>query len=381
MLPEGWKEVKLEEAVSFLDGKRKPLKSEDRLKIRGQYPYYGATGIIDYVNDYIFDDTLILMGEDGENIISRNLPHVFIISGKTWVNNHAHVLKAKKYCDTRFLSSYLESLNYEKYNTGSAQPKLNKAICENIRILLPPFPEQKKIAAILSTWDRAIEGTEKLLANSQQQKKALMQQLLTGKKRLPGFTGEWKNYKLYAVGNITTGNTPSTKDESLYGEKFLFITPVDLGNCKYVRKSERMLSEKGASISRMIPAGSIFFSCIGTIGKMGIATRDCITNQQINAIEVKKIHNNEFIYYQIFSNKEQIDKLTAKQAVPIINKKTFSNFIISSPSLPEQKAIAAVLSTTDEEIAAIESDLSRLRQEKKALMQQLLTGKRRVTVD
>ncbi|WP_236709110.1 restriction endonuclease subunit S, partial [Acetobacter tropicalis] len=213
------------------------------------------------------------------------------------------------------------------------------------------------------------------------QKKALMQQLLTGKKRLPGFTVEWKNYKLYEVGNITTGNTPSTKDESLYGEKFLFITPVDLGNCKYVKKSERMLSEKGASISRMIPAGSIFFSCIGTIGKMGIATRDCITNQQINAIEVKENYNNEFIYYQIFSNKEQMDKLTAKQAVPIINKKTFSNFIISSPSLPEQKAIAAVLTTADEEITALESDLLRLRQEKKALMQQLLTGKRRVTVD
>ena len=208
-----------------------------------------------------------------------------------------------------------------------------------------------------------------------------MQQLLTGKKRLPGFTGEWKRYKLHEIGNITTGNTPSTKDESLYGEKFLFITPVDLGDFKYVKNSERMLSQKGASTSRIIPKGSIFFSCIGTIGKMGIATQDSITNQQINTVNIEKNHNNEFIYYQIQFNKEQINKLTSKQAVPIINKKTFSNFIISSPCLPEQKAIAAVLTTADEEITALESDLTRLRQEKKALMQQLLTGKRRVTVD
>lgn len=114
---------------------------------------------------------------------------------------------------------------------------------------------------------------------------------------------------------------------------------------------------------------------------MGIATQDSITNQQINTVNIEKNHNNEFIYYQIQFNKEQINKLTSKQAVPIINKKTFSNFIISSPCLPEQKAIAAVLTTADEEITALESDLTRLRQEKKALMQQLLTGKRRVTVD
>lgn len=185
-LPSNWSIKKLSEVAIFLDGKRKPIKSEDRQKIHGIYPYYGATGIIDWVNDYIFDDSLILLGEDGENILSRNLPHAFVIQGKTWVNNHAHVIKPLPFMDIKFLCAQLESIDYTKYNSGSAQPKLNKKVCEDIPILVPPHSEQTKIAQALSIWDKAIATTERLLANSRQQKQALMQQLLTGKTRFPG---------------------------------------------------------------------------------------------------------------------------------------------------------------------------------------------------
>lgn len=93
----GWEEKKLGDISEFLDGKRKPIKESDRLKIKGIYPYYGASGIIDYVNDYIFDEDIILLGEDGENIVSRNLPLAFKVTGKCWVNNHAHVIKPNNY--------------------------------------------------------------------------------------------------------------------------------------------------------------------------------------------------------------------------------------------------------------------------------------------
>jgi type I restriction enzyme, S subunit len=111
-------------AVSqFLDGKRKPIKESDRARIQGTYPYYGASGIIDYVNDYIFDEEIILLGEDGENIVSRNLPLAFRVSEKCWVNNHAHVIKPNEFTDIGFLTHYLESISYLEYNTGTAQPK------------------------------------------------------------------------------------------------------------------------------------------------------------------------------------------------------------------------------------------------------------------
>ncbi|WP_367110756.1 restriction endonuclease subunit S [uncultured Psychrobacter sp.] len=179
-----WEVAPLKDCVTFLNGMRKPIKQEDRADIQGQYPYFGATGIIDYVNDYIFDDELILLGEDGENILSRAVPHVFMVSGKIWVNNHAHVMKANKDKNSEFLCIYLESLDYKKFNSGSAQPKINKAVCEKIPVYFPSLNEQNKIAIVLTNADKEIELLEQQLADLQQEKKALMQVLLTGKKRV-----------------------------------------------------------------------------------------------------------------------------------------------------------------------------------------------------
>ena len=181
---EGWDNCQLNDAVDFLDNLRQPIKSGDRIAIRGIYPYYGASGIIDYVNDYIFDDELILLGEDGENILSRNLPLAFKVKGKLWVNNHAHVLKPKSEFAIDFLTAFLESLDYTLLNSGTAQPKLNKQACKKIKIVKPPFTEQTRIAQILSDMDSEIETLQKKLAKYKQLKQGLMQSLLTGKIRL-----------------------------------------------------------------------------------------------------------------------------------------------------------------------------------------------------
>ena len=179
-----WKKVELQECVTFLNGKRKPIKQEERANIQGDIPYYGATGIIDYVESYIFDDELILLGEDGENILSRALPHVFVIQGKAWVNNHAHVMKALPDMDTNYLCTYLENLDYRRFNSGSAQPKINKAVCEKIPVQVPTLPEQKKISDSLSCAEKRINSQKAKLRKLKQEKKALMQQLLTGKRRV-----------------------------------------------------------------------------------------------------------------------------------------------------------------------------------------------------
>ncbi|MCK5509506.1 MAG: restriction endonuclease subunit S [Desulfobacterales bacterium] len=172
-----WEEKRLGQVVKFLDGQRKPIKESDRASMQGQYPYHGASGIIDYINDFIFDETLILLGEDGENIVSRNLPLVFKISGKCWVNNHAHVLKPNKPHHLDFLVQYLESLSYIKYNSGGAQPKLNQAVCKTIPLLLPKPPEQEKIAGCLSSIDELIAAHSQKLDTFKAHKKGLMQQL------------------------------------------------------------------------------------------------------------------------------------------------------------------------------------------------------------
>ncbi len=184
-IPEDWDVVTLDEAANFLDGQRRPIKSGDRARIKGQYPYYGASGIVDYVNDFIFDGEFILLGEDGENILSRSLPLAFKASGKIWVNNHAHVMTPKKSYHIDFLIPYLESLDYSLLNSGTAQPKLNKQSCLNIKVIKPSIEEQTAIATILSDMDNEIQTLEQRLAKTRQIKQGMMQELLTGRTRLP----------------------------------------------------------------------------------------------------------------------------------------------------------------------------------------------------
>ena len=170
-----WEKKKLEDIAIFLDNKRKPLVQSER--IHGKYPYYGASGIIDYVNNYIFDEELILLSEDGANIIDRNYPICYIATGKYWVNNHAHVLKTKSQYLNKFLCEALERLNYNKYNTGTAQPKLNQDVCRKIILSIPCLEEQTKIADFLSAFDRKLENKKAQLEHWQQIKKGLLQQM------------------------------------------------------------------------------------------------------------------------------------------------------------------------------------------------------------
>ena len=187
-----WNEVKLGDISTFLDNKRIPLKEDDRKQIKGEYPYYGASGIIDYVNDYIFDEELILMGEDGANIVTRSSKLIFLAKGKYWVNNHAHVIKADNNINQYFLSESLERINYEKYNTGTAQPKLNREVCQKIKVKIPQFNEQNKIANFLLVIDEKLRLLEQKYQYYQNFKKYLMQQIFTQKLRF-NFTDDW-NY-------------------------------------------------------------------------------------------------------------------------------------------------------------------------------------------
>lgn len=172
-----WSECTLQEVVDFLDGQRKPLESADRAKRQGKYPYYGASGIIDYIDDYIFDEPLLLLGEDGANIINRSFPLCFIATGKYWVNNHAHVMRPRKGQNIKFICELLESLDYTRYNTGTAQPKLNQEKCRQIALHLPTYEEQCHIAEFLSLVEQKSIHAQTELDSLLRTKNALMQQL------------------------------------------------------------------------------------------------------------------------------------------------------------------------------------------------------------
>lgn len=191
--------------------------------------------------------------------------------------------------------------------------------------------------------------------------------------------GDWEVVKVSDFGKVFTGNTPLTSDTDNYDGNFLFVSPGDLSEAKYIDKTEKTLSQKGFSSSRIFPQGSVLFTCIGsTIGKSGIATVNLTANQQINAIVVNGNNSNEYLYYQLERNVNRIKLIAGEQAVPIINKSQFETIKLLRAPFPEQKAIAQVLGTIDQAIHTMEHLIAQKELRKKWLMQQLLTGKKRL---
>ena len=160
-----------------LDNRRVPIASTER--IAGEIPYYGASGIVDYVEGFIFDEDLLCVSEDGANLVARSYPIAFPISGKTWVNNHAHVLRFQNACTQKCVEMYLNSIQLNDFITGIAQPKLNKAMLDRIPFPHARMPEQQRIAECLSTLDTLITTENQKLEAFKTYKKGLIQQLFT----------------------------------------------------------------------------------------------------------------------------------------------------------------------------------------------------------
>jgi type I restriction enzyme, S subunit len=158
----GWETKTLEQISCNLDSRRVPITKA--VRVSGEYPYYGASGIVDYVAGYIFDEDTLLVSEDGANLLARSTPIAFPASGKYWVNNHAHVLKFDSLITQRFVELYLESIPLDVYVTGAAQPKLNQKALNSIPIPIPPPSEQRRIITIL---DEALDGIATARANAE----------------------------------------------------------------------------------------------------------------------------------------------------------------------------------------------------------------------
>jgi type I restriction enzyme S subunit len=183
---EGWSEKTLDQIAVNLDSKRVPITKSVRAS--GKYPYYGASGIVDYVADYIFEGDMLLISEDGANLLARSTPIAFPASGKYWVNNHAHILKFENMATQQFVENYLESIKLDEYITGAAQPKLNQKALNSIPIPIPTSIEtQRKVVASLTSLctetERLASIYERKLAALEELKKSLLHHAFTGQLR------------------------------------------------------------------------------------------------------------------------------------------------------------------------------------------------------
>lgn len=251
------------------------------------------------------------------------------------------------------------------------------------QLAMPPIEEQRKIAAILTTQDKVIELKEKRLADKQRQKKYLMQQLLTGKKRLLGFSGTWKKEMLGKCASMCSGGTPDTKNEKYYGNDYIWISIKDMTSAgKYICSSERGLTEAGLlnCSARLLPKGTILFAMYASIGECSIAEAECCSSQAILGIEPDSKLNNEFLYYLLSNSKGYFKSFGQASSQPNLNKGIVQSIVVQIPEIEEQAAIVEVLSAADREIDLLRQDIEQEKQKKKALMQLLLTGIVRVNV-
>lgn len=296
-------------------------------------------------------------------------------------------IRAKKTLAQGLLRQYFSGYKFEQYvkltQTATAVPHISPNDIKQFSLLLPPIAEQKKIAQILSTWDKAISVTEKLLTNSQQQKKALMQQLLTGKKRLldengVSFSGAWKWLRAAELFK-TISQKNNSEDEEL-----LAVTQ-DLGVIPRSMLERRVVMPDGSTKGyKLVVPGNFIISLRSFQGGLEYSRyRGLVSPAYTVLTPIKKIVD-EF-YKQYYKSYDFIGHL-AVAVIGIrdgkqISYEDFSFLKLPYPEIEEQQKIAAVLSAADDEIASLEKKLACLKDEKKALMQQLLTGKRRVKVD
>ena len=185
---------------------------------------------------------------------------------------------------------------------------------------------------------------------------------------------EWDYLPITKLGCIITGNTPDTKMREYYGGSVPFVSPSDIGRTKFVRSTSKKLSNTGLAKTRAISDKSVMVVCIGsTIGKVGISSRECATNQQINSVLCNDENNSDFVFYCMVYLAPFIKLMAGTQAVPIINKTEFGSLLTIKPPLPEQQKIAAILTSVDEVIEKTQAQIDKLKDLKTGMMQELLT--------
>lgn len=291
--------------------------------------------------------------------------------------------------EPRFLLMFMQAPYYQSQlwalASSTGQPALSMASIRKSEVWLPEASEQRRIAEILSTWDCAIETVEALITNARAQKKALMQSLLTGKKRLAGFSGAWQETPIAKMGNIVAGGTPDSTDADCWGGDIAWATPTDITKLRtrYISQTERYITPLGLSSSaaKRLPAGTVIVCTRATVGALAIATVPMTTNQGFKNIVPNGKHDSDFIYFLLSQNKKALVRAAGGSTFAEVSKADFEKLTFPVPQVDEQRSIAAVLICADEALEKLQSKLTGLRQEKSALMQQLLTGKRRVMVE
>lgn len=412
MIPKNWVVSQLKFCVSCFDGKRVPVDAS--LRKKGPYPYWGAGSITDWVDSYLFDEELVLLGEDGAPFFDPFRPVAHLINEKVWVNNHIHVLKVIPTMDSRFLVYWLNSVDYHDYINGSILSKLTQSKMNTIRVIIPPLVEQCRIADFLDAKCAEIDSILKKTKASIEEYKKLKQSVITeavtkgvrGERPMKESGVEWigeipavwkvcrikhvltpgkEGIKIGPFGSALTNNVKGEGPFKIYGQWNIVNKDFSAGK-NYVSKETFDALE-----SYMVYTGDVLISMMGTIGKCAIIPRG-IQPGIMDSHVIKARLNKSLIldrYFDLVFDKdnsaiifEQMQKGKKGSIMDGLNSSIVKNLVIPYPPIAEQQEIVAYLdekcAAIDSLIASKEALITELESYKKSLIYEYVTGKKEV---
>ena len=336
----------LGEVAENLDNMRKPVAKGGRSL--GIYPYYGASGIVDYVDSFIFDGDYLLISEDGANLVVRKTPIAFSISGKTWVNNHAHVLKFDNIINQKFVNYSLNYLDLSPYITGAAQPKLNQQNLNNIKIPYPSLEIQSRIVQVLDNFDMVCNdlniGLPKEIELRQKQYEYFREKLLT----------------FVAEGEYTDSTVQYRQDIIRLLNWVFGPIRVKLGQIVNLQRGKRLVRQQLATTgsfpvyqNSLTPLGyytesnrvknTSFVICAGAAGEIGYSAMDFWAADDVYTLETSDNISDKFMYYVLLSKQDRLKSQVRKASIPRLSKDAIDKMTFYLPSITEQERIVSIL--------------------------------------
>ena len=347
----------LEDCCEILDSMRIPITASDRKE--GPYPYYGANGIQDHVDDYIFDDELVLLAEDGGNFGSKERPIAYRVSGKCWVNNHAHVLKPKNNSlDVDYLCYSLMFYNTDGLVNGATRQKLTQATMRKMIIPMRSIEEQKHIVELLNRVVNIKLHRQEELIKLDELIKARFVEMFGEPRRNPF---NFQKRLLRDTCKVVTGNTPPRAVSEYYGDYVEWIkTDNIVSGLLNPSKATEYLSEEGMKVGRTVEKDSILMACIAgslaSIGRVCVTDRTVAFNQQINAVVPEK-YNILFLYVMLQLSKDYLVEEINMALKGILSKSKLEEKEFFVPSMELQEQFADFVKQVDKSKVAAQKAL------------------------
>lgn len=364
--------VRLGDVCNILDNLRVPITASERKP--GPYPYYGANGIQDYIDDYIFDDELVLLAEDGGNFGSKEKPIAYRVSGKCWVNNHAHVLKPKDMLNVDYLCYSIMFYDVTPLISGTTRAKLNQAAVRKMSIPLPPLDIQQKIADILDKSNATME-----------KRRAQIDKLdLLVKSKFIEIFGDpvtnpmgWEHELLEKLGELNRGVSKHRprNDPKLLGGDYPLIQTGDVANAGlYITDYKTTYTELGLKQSKLWPTNTLCITIAANIAKTSILKFDaCFPDSVVGFISNSRT-NNIFINYWFGFFQKILEKQAPESAQKNINLKILKELFVINPPIELQNHFVAFVHKVESQKALLQESLVKLELNHKSLMQKSFKG-------